>query len=291
MRLVFSKQNLLSTYLPQLTAGTLNGDSDFGDLANLYNGNPAHPLKLIGTSAHITIDCGSPTALGVVSLIHPNFASGVNSIYWTGSNTSRAATIQGSSDWKRKLRIQYRKTGGYTIHPYILFSQADQLTPQLGAANPSYRYWGLDISGETSPLIIGELFVSPYAQELTRNWSINGVISDSRPTRILSPNLGASHRYRTGRYERGLKAMMMDDAMETWWDATEGNAYSHLLIADPDEQADNAGMYLAKGGALFGNWALGDEGLQREHTESDQLSVYQFNWMSINLGLPWSEIQ
>lgn len=208
--------NLIDPLTPTVVAGS--ADLTYG-VANLVNGNPALPFKATGTAITLQWDLGSSIALAWIELTHGNITG-------TISITTNAASDFSGAGEAYPLTPTAKDQDGYY----------DDIVAILVSATPR-RYVRLVVTGNASPVIIGELWISATVRSLTHD-PAKGV---QRPERRLAVQnttpAGVAMYYDLGVREEGTRTMVVtttrvvgETAVRAWYRAAAGPAKPFVLL-------------------------------------------------------------
>lgn len=307
----FSVKNELANWTPQLTIGDVSDDVQYGDLANLTNGNPAKSLKLSTTTMLLSFDRGFSGAPlpKIFSLIHLNCLGAT--VWLVGSNTSRLALAdpvdggdlsKGYGDWSRQALVSADGFGigddnAFAIDPYWILDEDDPDGDRydgmtlLNGKNPDHRYFGFLIPvTQSNPIFIGQAWGSRYLVKFTHDFQFGSQLGDRRMADVQETDLGVQYVYPLGDSMHSVNATLNvdpdDGDIRAWWERTNGVATPHLLVPRP-HQDDGGGSGFTRG-AWFGRWALAAFDLTE--VQNDGISTSQLMWRQISRGLPWGQV-
>lgn len=236
-------------------------------LANMYNGNPALPVKFTGTGMLISWDFGSAKSIELLALIHHNFDDGLD-VYLQAS-TDNFATVPLS----QQIIVPAKDQDGYTVSVFT----------DVSAIPHSYRYWRLNANNNSNsvPIIIGEVCLIQTKRQLTHGLQFSTQLIEEAAVTTHRTNLGVELTYQNGQRIKRLRGQIRTSdwaTVQAWRRATRGASRPHLLIPNPSVNE-----------AWFGKWDQDDLSMNLG-ANGPAARDLSFSWREVSRGLPWSEI-
>jgi hypothetical protein len=262
-----------SLLTPTVVGGS--ADPDF-PVANLAAMNPALPFKFTGTAGRLRWDRTTAKALGLMACVHCNFDGTASILASDASDFSTGESYP--------LTLPAADTEGYYDAPWLDLSAA-----------PHRRYVGLDVAGNSQPIIIGLPWFASTTRTLANNpqWKFTqGAIRPRVPT--LQTVAGVSMTFRSygrRRFFGGALGSVPDatrDAVDAWQQAAGGQDLPFLIVPDADVPMSS----------WFVRWATSIAAGQLTNTHQDfnysgeflDVNTLNVGWLEVAKGRPWGSV-
>jgi hypothetical protein len=203
-----------------LTDGTL--DTGYA-LADLFNGAPSKGVRFTTDHLAIVFDHGSAVALEFPILVHTNVRSTA-----TASFQRNATNSWGAPSVNVAFTLTNADQDGLRPNPWL---------DRRGDA--SYRYTRLVISGNGTPIVLGQLAFYQTLRQLAINISDAPTVTATMRTVVLETNAGIRLKTARGARQWSLQAKVTEtDAaglavLQAWHRAAAGRANNFGVVWDP----------------------------------------------------------
>ncbi len=228
-------QHPADNLLPSASAVTVpSGTEDpLYPAANLFDLNPALPMKFSTQTGRIVFDFGSAVSAKFVALLHHNLDAGLEvRIQGNAANSWGAPTLNVA------FTIGAKDGEGYRPNVWLDLSAQSSTT---------FRYWSIVVVGtNTNNIIIGEAWLGAVLRQLVHNYAWGAKLSDQRPRRkTFETNYGVKWTYpsagRRRRLESSIRTTDSSLALVRDWHRACGGPDQPMIIV-PDPSVDEAWM-------------------------------------------------
>lgn len=241
----YPADDLAAQVAPIVTIGTA---AALYPVANLSDGDPAHPFKVNETTFRLVWDYGVPVSPKFAMIVHPNFTDGLTGVKYQGNS---------SSDFSAPA---------YEIEFPAATYHEDDFPANLGVDmrddDPSFRYWSLvNTVANVVPVSVGLFVVSSNVRALDGRFVASAGDDEDHPLVENRTDVGVSTIYIHGTRLRWLRGDVVEQAtnalaIRSWNRATSGRGLGFMLLPHLDgdepwfvrfEKTNQARSYLGTG--------------------------------------------
>jgi hypothetical protein len=197
-------------------------------IENLYDSNPAKPMRFTSTTGNIVWNFGSATQVDFIAIIHHNLTPGLE-VRFQGNATDSWS----SPSLNQLLTVPADDLDNY---PNNIYEDITDLSPR------TYQYWRLVVVGTNAANVaLGEVWISNQIRTLD-DVDIKYPVEEQNEHPIIEHK--TDYKVSTI-YDLGIKIRRFSAeaqslnttqtaAIRTWWDSTRGRVRPFIVVPDSD---------------------------------------------------------